>query len=76
MLFVRLVRSFFAFGVIFFSYLVHLGLVRVFGKVVRDADAPSGPRRFETRTLPPWLTERRKRVDQKNARRLLNAMLR
>ncbi len=76
MLFVRLVRSFFAFGVIFFSYLVHLGLVRIFGEVVRDEGAPSGPRRFETRKLPPWLHARRKRVDQKNARRLLNAMLR
>ncbi len=52
MLFVRLVRSFFAFGVIFFSYLVHLGLVRLFGEVVRDEGAPSGPRRFETRKLP------------------------
>ncbi len=76
MLFVRLVRSLFAFGVIFFSYLLHLGLVRAFGKVVRDGDAPKGPRRFETRKLPPWLQERRTRVDQKNARRLLNAMLR
>lgn len=76
MLFVRLVRSSFAFGVILVSYLVHLGLVRLFGEVVRDADAPQGPRRFETRRLPKWLEERRKRVDQKNARRLLNAMLR
>jgi len=75
-LFVRLVRSSFAFGVIFVSYLVHLGLVRVFGEVVRDEGAPKGPRRFETRNLPPWLIERRKRVDKKNARRLLDAMLR
>ncbi len=76
MLFVRLVRSSFAFGVIFFSYLVHLGLCRVFGEVVREADAPKGPRRFETRKLPPWLEARRKRVDARNARRLLTAMLR
>ena len=76
MLFVRLVRSSFAFGVIFFSYLVHLGLARVFGQIVRDEGAPKGPRRFETRKLPPWLEARRKRIDAKNARRLLNAMLR
>jgi ubiquinone biosynthesis protein len=75
-LFVRLVRSSLALGVILFSYLVHLGLVRLFGEVVRDEGAPRGPRRFETRRLPRWLEERRKRVDQKNARRLLNAMLR
>jgi ubiquinone biosynthesis protein len=31
---------------------------------------------FEARVLPPWLKDRRKRVDQRNARRLLRGMLR
>jgi predicted unusual protein kinase regulating ubiquinone biosynthesis (AarF/ABC1/UbiB family) len=67
-LFVRLIRSLFAFGVILASYLVQLGLARIFG---RWPDGPSGDR-----VLPPWLVERRKRVDRKNARRLLRGMLR
>ncbi len=70
MLFVRLIRSLLAFGVILSSYLVQLALVRLFGKRVRGADG------FVERVVPPWLRERRRRVDQKNARRLLRSMLR
>jgi predicted unusual protein kinase regulating ubiquinone biosynthesis (AarF/ABC1/UbiB family) len=65
-LLVRLIRSLYAFGVIFLSYMVQLGLGRVFGKKTPDGD----------RALPAWLKERRKRIDLKNARRMLRAMLR
>jgi len=58
---VRLVRALIVFGMIFVSYLIQLGLGRVFGKRGH---------------LPPWLTARRKRVDAKNAGRLLRGMLR
>ena len=64
---IRLTRSLFAFSVILASYLVHLGLVRLFG---RQRDGAGD------RVLPAWLVERRRRVDRKNARRLLAAMLR
>ncbi|KYF62263.1 ABC transporter [Sorangium cellulosum] len=67
---VRLLRALFAFSVILTSYLIQLGLVRVFAvfarRLGRGAAAPE---------LPGWLVERRARVDQKNARRLLRAML-
>ena len=62
---VRLVRALFVFGLIFGSYMRELALGRIFGK-----DDGRG------RVLPPWLKERRKRVDQKNAKRLLAGMLR
>lgn len=58
----RLVRALWLFAIIFASYLLHLAVARVFGG--------RGPDR------PPWVRERRKRVDQKNARRLLAGMLR
>lgn len=66
---IRLLRALTAFGVIFASYMVQLGLARVFGRRERGADG------FEERIPPPWLKARRKRVDQKNARRMLRAML-
>jgi ubiquinone biosynthesis protein len=65
-LLIRLLRSLHAFGVILASYLVHLALVRLFGRRQKGGD----------RVLPAWLVDRRKRVDKKNARRLLAAMLR
>jgi ubiquinone biosynthesis protein len=58
----RLVRALAIFGVIYASYLVQFGLVRVF-------------RRDGSRT-PKWLKARRERIDEKNARRLLRGMLR
>ena len=70
MLLLRLLRSLWAFGVIFASYMVQLGLVRAFGKRMKD---PSG---YRSREAPEWLKARRKRVDAKNARRLLRSMLR
>lgn len=66
MLFIRLIRSLYAFSIILASYLTHLGLVRLFGRRGEGGD----------RVLPAWLVDRRKRVDRKNARRLLAAMLR
>ena len=66
MLLLRLLRSLYAFGIILTSYLVQLGLGRLFGKKTPGGD----------RLLPAWLKERRKRVDQVNARRLLKVMLR
>lgn len=71
MLLIRLIRSLFAFGIIFTSYLVQLGLARIFGQWTDDDGRPTGDR-----VLPRWLVERRRRVDQKNARRLLRGMLR
>jgi ubiquinone biosynthesis protein len=86
-LFVRLVRALIVFGRIFVSYLIQLGLARVFGTL---ADRPAGtaPGASDAppqnplagglfgRRLPPWLQARRKRVDENNARRLLRGMLR
>lgn len=69
-LFVRLVRALIVFGTIFASYLVQLGLARVFGKL------PEGRSALLGRELPPWLSRRRKRIDERNARRLLRGMLR
>jgi ubiquinone biosynthesis protein len=66
LLLLRLLRSLYAFGVIFSSYLVQLGLARAFGQKRPDGE----------RVLPAWLKERRRRVDRKNARRLLRGMLR
>jgi predicted unusual protein kinase regulating ubiquinone biosynthesis (AarF/ABC1/UbiB family) len=65
-LLVRLLRSLHAFGVILASYLLHFGLARLFRRRRDDGEGVS----------PPWLVERRRRVDEKNARRLLRAMLR
>jgi predicted unusual protein kinase regulating ubiquinone biosynthesis (AarF/ABC1/UbiB family) len=67
---VRLIRALFVFGLIFTSYMIQLGLGRLFGQ-----PRPGGFG-FSARKLPPWLKARRARVDQKNARRLLQGMLR
>jgi ubiquinone biosynthesis protein len=64
-LFVRLIRALLVFGVIFASYMVQLGLGRVFGRKAEDGE----------RKLPEWLRARRKRTDRRNARRLLSGML-
>jgi predicted unusual protein kinase regulating ubiquinone biosynthesis (AarF/ABC1/UbiB family) len=65
----RLVRATFAFSVIFASYMLQLGLARLFSKRVVEKDG------FVTRVPPPWIKARRARVDQRNARRLLRSML-
>jgi ubiquinone biosynthesis protein len=66
----RLVRATWLFALIFASYMVQLGLARLFSKVTRD---PTSGR--ERTSLPGWLTDRRERVDTKNAKRLLAGML-
>ncbi len=60
-LWLRLIRATFLFSKIFVSYMAQLGLAKLFRK--RDGE------------LPPWLKQRRRRVDQKNAKRLLAGML-
>jgi ubiquinone biosynthesis protein len=70
-LFVRLVRAQLAFGIIFASYMVQLGLVKVFRRW-RD-DPATG---HEEPVLPPWLSRRQARLDEKNSKRMLAGMLR
>lgn len=70
-LFVRLVRALWVFGVIFVSYLVQLTLAQLLRTDERDPETGRDVER-----LPGWLWRRRKRVDLRNARRLLRAILR
>ncbi|NOY90432.1 MAG: AarF/ABC1/UbiB kinase family protein [Deltaproteobacteria bacterium] len=70
-LFVRLLRAQFVFGVILSSYLWHLALRKVFGRLKRDPESGR-----EQLVLPDWLRRQRRRVDEKNARRMLRGMLR
>ena len=70
-LFVRLLRAQLTFGVIFASYMVQLGLARVFRRWRHDT-ATSHPEPV----LPGWLTRRQARVDDKNSKRMLAGMLR
>jgi len=70
-LFVRLLRAQFVFGVILTSYLWHLFLRKVFGRLRTDEE--DGRERL---VMPEWLKRQRKRVDDKNARRMLWGMLR
>ena len=68
-LFIRLVRALWIFGLIFASYLSQMGLVRVFRRFERDAEGR------ERMRLPQWVKDRKKRIDLRNARRLLHGML-
>ncbi len=70
-LFVRLVRALWVFATIFASYMVQLGLTQLLRTYERHPD--TGRDRMR---LPHWLWRRRKRVDLRNARRLLRAILR
>jgi predicted unusual protein kinase regulating ubiquinone biosynthesis (AarF/ABC1/UbiB family) len=70
-LFVRLVRALWVFAIIFASYMVQLGLTQLLRTYERNPKTG----RDEMR-LPDWLWRRRKRVDERNARRLLRAILR
>jgi predicted unusual protein kinase regulating ubiquinone biosynthesis (AarF/ABC1/UbiB family) len=67
----RLSRALFLFAVIFASYLVQIGLAKLLAREVHDPEENRTRRR-----VPEWLKRRRKRVDQRNARRLLRGMLR
>lgn len=70
-LYVRLAKALWVFGLIFCSYMLHLALTKVFRQWAQDEetgrDEPDGPE---------WLDARRRRVDRRNARRLLAGMLR
>lgn len=67
----RLLRALGLFGAILLSYLVQLGLMRVFRRAELDADADR-----ERQVLPAWLKARRERVHEQNADRLLRGILR
>jgi ubiquinone biosynthesis protein len=70
-LLVRLIRALWVFSVIFTSYMIQLGMMHLLGAPERDPKTG----RDEVR-VPDWLWRRRKRVDARNARRLLRATLR
>ncbi|UJR79982.1 ABC1 kinase family protein [Sandaracinus amylolyticus] len=67
---IRLVRALWVFGLIFLSYMSQLALTSLLGEDVRDTNGR------ETRRVPAWLHERRKRLDAKNAKRLYEGMVR
>jgi predicted unusual protein kinase regulating ubiquinone biosynthesis (AarF/ABC1/UbiB family) len=69
-LFVRLVRAQLVFGVIFLSYMLQLGLLKVFRRW--DEDPETGR---EEAHVPAWLQRRQARVDEANSSRLLTAIL-
>ena len=70
-LFVRLIRALAVFGLIFTSYMVQLGMTQLLSHWERD---PKTGR--DRRVMPDWLSRRRKRIDLRNAKRLLAAILR
>ncbi len=69
-LFIRLVRAVFAFGLIFLSYLMQWVLVKLFRRWELDPDTER-----DERIMPAWLTRRQRKLDEKNSKRLLAAML-
>jgi ubiquinone biosynthesis protein len=70
-LMIRLVRALWVFGLIFSSYMVQLGLSKLFRKWERDEATGK-----EIVRVPGWLSRRSEAVDARNARRLLRGMLR
>lgn len=66
----RLLRALWIFGLIFASYMLHLGFLKMFRTWERDPETGR-----EVERMPDWLRKRRKRVDSRNAKRLLNGML-
>lgn len=69
-LFIRLVRAVLAFGVIFASYMVQLGLLKLFRRWRVNSDTGR-----EEAEVPAWLQRRQVRVDEANSRRLLADIL-
>ncbi len=69
-LFVRLIRAQLSFGVIFLSYMVQLGLLKMFRRW--EIDPETGR---EEPHVPAWLRRRQARVDEVNSRRSLAAIL-
>ncbi len=70
-LMIRLVRALWVFGLIFCSYMLQLGLLKLFRRWERDAATGR-----ELAVMPAWLARRGESVDATNARRLLRGMLR
>lgn len=70
-LFVRFTRALFAFALILGDYLVQRALTKLVAP--RRRDPATGTKR---RRPPAWLKRRRDRVDERNAQRTLDAMLR
>jgi len=69
-LFIRLVRAQLTFGVIFASYMLQLGLLKVFRRWQVDVETGR-----EDAVIPGWLQRRQARVDETNSRRLLADIL-
>ncbi len=69
-LFIRLVRAQLTFGVILASYLVQLGLLKVFRRWRHDRETGR-----EEPVVPAWLARRQFRVDENNSKRMLAGML-
>lgn len=69
-LFIRLVRAQLAFSVIFGSYMLQLGLLKVFRRW--EVDSTTGR---EDAAIPAWLERRQARIDERNSRRLLADIL-
>jgi len=69
-LFLRLLRALWVFGLIFSSYMSQLALTTLLERW--EKDPVSGRERQE---VPGWLKRRRKRLDARNAKRLLGGML-
>lgn len=70
-LFVRLVHANLIFGVIFLSYMVQLGLLKLFRRWREDPETGR-----EEPVIPAWLRRRQRHLDEKNAKRALRSMLR
>ncbi len=69
MLLLRLVRALWIFGRIFASYVVFLGVRKLFRRWTRDENGRDVP------VDPTWLRRYRDAIDRRNARRLLRGML-
>lgn len=68
---IRLVRALFLFGIIFADYMWQLLLLRIFRSWEKDAESGR-----EVEKLPKWLSDRRVALDTRNAKRLLDGMIR
>lgn len=69
-LFVRLLRALAIFGIIFVDYMIQLGLVTLLSTWERNKATGR-----DERVMPGWVRSRRRRIDQRNAKRLLRSIL-
>lgn len=70
-LFIRLIRALFVFAVIFFDYLAQYYLLKAFRTWEKDGETGR-----EREIMPDWLRRRRERIDRRNAKRMLDGMIR